>query len=92
MRAAALLSEMTEHSRVGACIACVVEDGTPAPDDVTIANIFDIVEDIKLIPHPTGQDADGRMLFLAPDANKALHLVRCQFQAAGGARFTFTLA
>ena len=40
----------------------------------------------------TGRDADGRMLFLAPDAGKALQLVlRYSFKAFGGASFTFTL-
>ena len=47
---------------------------------------------IALTPHPTGRDADGRMLFLTPDAGKALLLVlRYSFEAGGGASFTFTL-
>ena len=80
-------------------IACVFGgyDGpmssAPAPDDVAVAKIVDVEEDIALIPHPTGQDADGRMLFLAPDASKALQLVhRHRFQAFGFQDFTFTLA
>ena len=73
-------------------LVVVVENGELAPD--VVARIVDDEEDIALTPaHPTGWDADGRMLFLAPDADKALQLVRrYRFQAARGAGFTFTLA
>ena len=78
-------------SRVDKCIACVVEGGALAPD--VVSEIVDVEEDIALTRHPTGRDADGRMLFLAPDADKAHQLVRRhRFQAARGAGFTFTLA
>jgi cold shock CspA family protein len=73
------------------CIACVVEGGDVAPD--VVAQLVDGEEDIALTHLPTEQDADGRMLFLAPDADSALQLVRRPiFQANGGAGFTFTLA
>ena len=71
-------------------LVVVVENGEVAPD--VVAQLVDAEEDIALTPHPTGRDADGRMLFLAPDAGKALLLVlRYSFQAGGGASFTFTL-
>jgi hypothetical protein len=94
-------------SRAGKCVACVVEGGALALDNCygedgkklldrrleVVSKIVDVEEDIALEPHPMGQDADGRMLFLAPDADKALQLVRRpRFQAKGGAGFTFTLA
>ena len=73
-------------------LVVVVENGELASD--VVARIVDDEEGIALTPaHPTGRDADGRMLFLAPDADKALQLVRrYRFQAAKGASFTFTLA
>jgi len=78
-------------SRVHKCIACVVEGGALAPD--VVSEVVDLEEDIALTRHPTGRDAVGRMLFLAPDADKALQLVRRhRFPAKGGAGFTFTLA
>ncbi|KOO35377.1 hypothetical protein Ctob_011389 [Chrysochromulina tobinii] len=77
-------------SRAGACIACLVGGkGRVAPD--VVARIVNDEEGIVLTPHPT--DADTDMLFLAPDADKALQLVRRhRFQAGGGAGFTFTFA
>jgi len=78
-------------SRVHKCIACVVEGGALAPD--VVSEIVDVEEGFALEPHPTKRDSDGPMLFLAPDADKALQLVRRpRFQAKGGAGFTFTLA
>ena len=82
---------MVVASSLGMCLACVVEDGNVAPD--VVAQLVDNEEDIVLIHQSTEQDADGRMLFLAPDADKALQLVnRHKFQVVGGACFTFTLA
>ena len=76
--------------KAGLTLVVVVENGEVAPD--VVAKIVDDEEDIALTPHPTGRDADGRMLFLAPDAGKALQLVlRYSFKAFGGASFTFTL-
>ena len=70
-------------------LVVVVENGELAPD--VVAQIVDDEEDIALTP--TGRDADGLMLFLAPDAGKALQLVRrYSFEAGGGASFKFTLA
>ena len=70
-------------------LVVIVENGELAPD--VVAQIVDDDEDIALTPQ--GRDADGRMLFLAPDAGKALLLVRrYSFEASGGASFTFTLA
>jgi cold shock CspA family protein len=77
-------------SRVDKCVACIVEGGALAPD--VVAQLVDLVEDIVLT-YQSEQDADGPMLFLAPNADKALQLVRRpRFRADGGAGFTFTLA
>ena len=62
-------------------LVVVVENGELAPD--VVAQIVDDEEDIALTPQ--GRDADGRMLFLVPDAGKALQLVRrYSFKAGGG--------
>jgi len=61
-------------SRAGKCVACVVEGGALAPD--VVSEIVDVEEGFALEPHPTKRDSDGPMLFLAPDADKALQLVR----------------
>ena len=76
--------------KAGLTLVVVVENGEVAPDVVRAKIVKDEVEeDIALTPHPTGRDADGRMLFLAPDAGKALLLVlRYSFEAGGGASFT----
>ena len=72
-------------------LVVVVENGEVAPD--VVAQFVEDEEDIALTPHPTGRDADGRMLFLAPDAGKALLLVRRRraFKVPGGASFKFKL-
>ena len=77
--------------KAGLTLVVVVENGEVAPD-VVRAKIVEDEEDIALTPHPTGRDADGRMLFLAPDAGKALLLVRrYSFEVLGGASFKFKL-
>ena len=76
--------------KAGLTLVVVVENGEVAPD--VVAQFVEDEDYIALTPHPTGRDADGRMLFLTPDAGKALLLVlRYSFEAGGGASFTFTL-
>ena len=86
-----MAAPMVHASSLGECLACVVEDGNVASE--VVIQLVDNQEDIVLTHQSTGRDPDGRMLFLAPDADKALQLVnRHKFQVVGGACFTFTLA
>jgi hypothetical protein len=94
-----MAAPMVDVSSLGKCLACVVEDGSVAPganvDGIEYgklaADIIQLVDgDEGIVLTHQSTERDGRMLFLAPDADKALHLVkRYKFQVFGGACFTF---